>query len=112
MENDEDINELQREANIILTPKFRKTIRNILIKEGILKENVNLCEVDGYLKDYFDDEIKRIEKKIKEPDPLDEIFLTKRETKLKKQLEEQKSINEHLRQIYKRDLKRKPKTQK
>ncbi len=43
-------------------------------------------------------------------DPLDEIFVTEREgniirenNKLKKQLEEQKSVNQHLERIYKRD---------
>ncbi len=101
----EEIKDLKLEADIMVSKQFRKRIRDLLYKEGILRSSVDLSKIDINLKEYFDERITYIEKKIKQPDPLDEIFLTERETKLKKELEEQKSINGHIRRIYKRDLK-------
>ena len=101
-----DIRDLKQEADIMVSKQFRKKVKDLLIKEEILRNHIDLSIVDTNLRSYFDDKIKEIEKKINQPDPLDEIFLTDRETKLKKQLVEQKSINEHIRMIYKRDLKK------
>ena len=108
MEIKREIKDLKQEADIMTTKQFRKRIRELLYKEGIIKEQVNFLEVDGALKDYFDDRISEIESEIEKikPDVLDEIFLNKRETKLNNKLKEEKSINEHIRNIYKRDLKR------
>ena len=91
----------------MITKQFKKKIRDLLYKEGIIK---NFREVDINLKEYFDKRINKVESKIKQPDPLDEIFITKREMKLRKELKEQISINEHIRNIYKRDLKREMKS--
>ena len=99
-----EIKDLKREAQIMATQQFRKKIRDLLYKEGIIRSRIDLSKIDFHLKDYFDERISAIEKKIKSPDPLDEIFISKEEMKIRKELTEQKSVNEHLRNIYQRDI--------
>jgi benzoyl-CoA reductase/2-hydroxyglutaryl-CoA dehydratase subunit BcrC/BadD/HgdB len=49
---------------------------------------------------------ERVLEVIKEHEPLDEIFTGTKENKLRNKIKELNSINEHLRKIYKRDLKK------
>ncbi len=102
MDIKKEVKDLRQEADIMATKQFRKKIRDLLYYEGIIRSHV---QVDINLKSYFDERVNAIEKKIKQPDPLDEIFISKNEMKLRKELKEQKSVNEHLRNIYKRDIK-------
>ena len=99
-----EIKNLKQEAGIMATQQFRKKIRDLLYKEGIIRSPIDLSKIDFHLKNYFNERISVIEKKIKQPEPLDEIFISEEEMKLRKELAEQKSINEHLRNIYKRDI--------
>lgn len=99
----EDLYILKSEATVLSKKEFRAKILDLLKKKGMILPKAEI--VDLALKTYFDERIKEFERKTFEKDPLDEIFFSKRETKMLKRIKELESVNEHLRQIYKRDIK-------
>ena len=92
----------RRDVDIILSQKFRVKIRKALFQSGIVKKGMIEEEIKEALRDYVEYRLLQLRKKLEKY----KREIRKEETKLKKQLKEQLSVNEHIRQIYKRDLKR------
>jgi len=71
--------------------------------KSYIKRRINKAEITRGNIQYLKESVLNI---IGEHEPLDEIFTGEKESKLRKEIRELKSLNEYLRRIYKRDLKK------
>ena len=78
--------------------KLQFNDKNTFVKKRFNKSTVSRGNIQ-YLKE-------RVLEIIQEHEPLDEIFIGKKETNLKQEIKKLKCLNEHIRNIYKRDLKK------